>query len=164
VTSNRKPSLVIAGVVVAAVVAVVVAMAALGGGPGTATKAEYQETIVNARDRTDFAFAQITKADSVENLIERLDEAGAAVGDVSGDVSGAAVAEGFEDLNDRLADKLEAFSGALQATADQFEDPSSAGFGLENINSLGFSEWDDVNAVLTEMQDKGLEVELLGRH
>jgi hypothetical protein len=165
VGSNRKPLLVLGGVVVAALVAVVIAMAALGGGgQETAAKADYQATIVIARDRVDFAFAEIGKADSIENLIERLDTASARVGAVAEDVDGAAVAPGFEQANDDLADALHRFSWALAATADQFADPSSAGFGLENINSLGFSEWDEVNAVLTEMQEQGLEVELLERH
>jgi hypothetical protein len=160
---NRR-LIVIAGVIAAAALAAVIAMVALGGGRETATKAEYQATIVNARDRVDFAYADITKSDSVENFIERLDEASVRVGAVADDVSGAAVAEGFEDLNDELAERLNAFSSALAATADQFEDPSSAGFGLESITSFGLGEWDDVNATLTEMQKKGLKVELLGRH
>jgi hypothetical protein len=154
----------IAGAIVAAAVAAVIVMNAGGGGTTTATKAEYQATIVNVRDRVDFAYADITKADSVENLIERLDAAGATVGAIGGDVSDAAVAEGFEDLNEDLADTLERFGGSMQATADQFRDPTSAGFGLENLNSLGFEEWDEVNEILTSMQEKGLEVELLERH
>ena len=164
VDARRKRILVGAGIVVAASLAAVVAMSAFGGGKGTATKAEYQATIVNARDRVDYGYAQITKADSVENLIERLDQASAAIGATAGDLDGAAVAPGFEELNDRLVAKLRKFSDALAATGDQFADPSSAGFGLDSITSLGFGEWDDVNAILTEMQKKGIKVELLQRH
>lgn len=147
----------------AAVVAVVIAVTAMGGDK-TATKPEYQATIVNVRDRVDFAYAQITKADSVENLVERLDVASAAIGDVASDVRGAAVAPGFESLNDDLAAKLDKFSDALAATSEQFQDPASAGFGLDSITSLGFTEWDDVNEILAQMQKKGLKVELLERH
>jgi hypothetical protein len=162
-TWNRKTLLVLSGVAVAAVVAVVVAVTAMGGDK-TATKPEYQATIVNVRDRVDFSYAQITKADSVENLVERLDVASAAIGDVADDVRGSAVAPGFESLNGDLADKLDKFSDALAATSEQFQDPSSAGFGLDSITSLGFTEWDDVNEILTEMKKKGLEVTLLERH
>jgi hypothetical protein len=163
VPSNLKALLALGGVAVAIVVAVVIAVTAMGGDK-TATKPEYQATIVNVRDRVDFAYAQITKADSVENLVERLDVASAAIGDVADDVRGAAVAPGFESLNDDLADKLDKFSDALAATSEQFQDPSSAGFGLDSLTSLGFTEWDDVNAILTEMQKKGIKVELLQRH
>lgn len=162
--TQTKRLVAIAGVIIAAVAAAVIAISALGGEDKTATKAEYQATIVSARDRVDFAFAQIAKADSVENLIERLDTASAAVGAVADDVGDAAVAPEFEQLTDDLAAKLHQFSDSLAATADQFADPSSAGFGLENINSLGFGEWDEVNEILTSMQEKGLEVELLERH
>ncbi len=155
--------LVLVGVAVAAAIAVVIAVTAMGGDK-TATKPEYQATIANSRDRVDFAYAQITKADSVENLVERLDVASVAIADVADDVRGAAVAPGFEGLNADLAAKLDRFSDALAAAADQFQDPTSAGFGLDSITSLGFTEWDDVNAILTKMQEKGLEVELLERH
>lgn len=163
-SSRTKQLLVAGGIIVAAVVAVAIALAAAGGGKETATKAEYQVTIVSARDRVDFAFADITKSDSFENLIERLDTASLRIGAVADDVDNAAVAKGFEDLNAELAERLDRFSGALAATADQFQDPSSAGFSLESLNSLGFSEWDEVNATLAEMQKKGLKVELLARH
>jgi hypothetical protein len=160
-----KQALVVGGVVVVvAVVAVAIAMATSGGGKGTATKAEYQATIVNARDRVDFAYADITKSDSVPNLIERLDTASLRISAVADDLDNAPVAMGFEDLNAQLVTKLEKFSGALAGVADQFEDPSSVGFGLESLTSLGLGEWDEVNAVLTEMQKKGLKVELLERH
>ena len=160
---NRRLILIV-GAIVAAALAAVIAMVALGGGKETATKAEYQATIVNARDRVDYAYADITKSDSVENLVERMDKASALIGAVADDVGDAAVAAGFEELNSELVDRLSAFSSALAATADQFEDPSSAGFGLESITSLGLGEWDDVNATLAEMREKGLKVELLERH
>jgi hypothetical protein len=163
VTGNRKSLLVLGGVAVAAIVAVVVAVTAMGGDK-TATKPEYQATIVSTRDRVDFAYAQITKADSVENLVVRLDAASAAVKDVAGDLRDAGVAPGFEGLNENLAGRLDAFSASMAATADQFDDPSSAGFGLDSITSLGFGEWDEINAILTKMRKKGLEIELLERH
>jgi hypothetical protein len=164
VDSRTKRILVIAGVIAAAALAAVVAMVALGGGDKTATKAEYQATIVNARDRVDYGYAQITKADSVENLIERLDTASVIIGEVADDVDAAAVAPGFGELNADLAARLAKFSGALAAVADQFADPTSAGLDLGSMTSLGFGEWDDVNAVLTSMKEQGLKVELLERH
>jgi hypothetical protein len=163
VSSRTTRLVLIVGVALVAALGVVLAVSAFDG-QETATKREYQETVVGARDRVDFAYAQITKADSVENLIERLDEASAAIEDVADDLSAAAVAPGFEDLNAELASKLQDFSDALAATADQFQDPSSAGFGLDSITSLGFTEWDDVNAILVKMQEKGIEVTLLERH
>jgi hypothetical protein len=150
-------------VAIAAAFAVAVAVNVLGG-TETATKQDYQATIVSARDRVDYAYAQITRADSVENLVERMDQAAAVIGAVSDDVGEAPVADGFETLNTKLASKLSQFSDSLAAAAAQFQDPSSAGFGLDQITSLGFTEWDDVNAILTSMQEKGLDVELLQRH
>jgi hypothetical protein len=60
-------------------------------------------------------------------------------------------------------DALERFSTSLANTADQLRDPSFAET-LPAINSISFPEWDETNAILSEMGKKGLKVQLLQRH
>jgi hypothetical protein len=152
--------------IVAAVVAAFVAAVAIRAfsGPGTATKAEYQATVQNARDRVDYALEQITKPTETDQLPDRFDQAAAVLAATSKDLDNAGVAKGFGDLNARLSDKLDEFSNELTNTAAQFRDPSFASGALGGINSIGFTQWDDVNAILTEMNKRGLKVELLQRH
>lgn len=162
VSSRSTQLVVLAAVALAAAFGVAVALGAFGDGK-TVTKAEYGATVSNARDRVDFALLRITRSESIEDLIGRIDEASAVVGATGDDLDDAGVAEGFDDLHERLVDRLHAFSDELAGTAAQFEDPTFSGV-LGGINSLGFLQWEEVNKVLTQMRDRGLDVQLLERH
>jgi hypothetical protein len=160
-----KPThlLALVGVALAAAFGVAAAILLLGGSD-TASKADYQATVVNARDRVDFALERITRSQSPEELIERIDEASALVGATAVDLDDQGVADGFEDLNDRLIHTLQRFSDELAGTAEQFRDPTFGAGLLDSINSLGFLEWENTNKILVEMNDKGLVVQPLERH
>lgn len=161
--SSRSLRLLVLAIVLAAgAAAVAVALGAFDGGK-PATTAEYRATVANARDRVDFALERITKSDSTEALIRRIGEAAAAVDATADDLDDAAVAEGYADLHAKLVDTLRAFSAELAATAAQFQDPTFGGV-LEGITSLGFVQWEKVNAVLAQMRKRGLDVQLLQRH
>lgn len=161
-SSRSTQLLALAGVAVAAAVAVAVAVLALGGS-STASQADYQVTVTKARDRVDFALVRITRSDSEEELIERIEEASVVVGATAEDLDDAAVAEGFEDENSKLVATLEKFSNELAGTAAQFQDPSFFA-SLSNVTSLGFQEWENVNVILEDMRKQGLEVPALERH
>ena len=162
-TSKTTKLAVLGGAVLVAAFAIAVAVAALDSGRGTATRAEYAETVSNTRDRIDFALVRITRSGSQEELIERIGEASTAVGAAGDDLGEADVATGFESLHDRLVSTLDDFSSELAGTAAQFEDPTFAP-NLQGINSLGFLEWENVNRILADMKKKGLRVEPLERH
>jgi hypothetical protein len=163
VASRWNRLLVLGGVLLVAAFAIAVAVAALDSGREEATRAEYTATVTNTRDRIDFALVRITRSQSEEELIERIDEASTAVGAAGDDLGDAGVARGFENLHDRLVSTLDDFSSELEGTAAQFQDPTFAP-NLQGINSLGFLEWENVNKVLADMRKKGLEVDLLERH
>ena len=91
----------VAGAVIAIGLAVV-----LLGDDATASRADYQATVVNTRDRVDFAYARIAKSQSIDELIERMDEASAVIGKTASDLDDAGVAEGFEDTNATLVTRL----------------------------------------------------------
>lgn len=161
--SRSSKLLVLVGTVLVAAFAIAVAVAALDGGRETATRDEYARTITSTRDRIDFALVRITRSQSMEELIQRIDDASTAVGATRDDLDDAGVADGFEGLHDRLVDTLDRFAEELEGTAAQFQDPTFAP-NLQGISSLGFLEWENVNKILAEMKEKGLQVELLERH
>lgn len=154
--------LVVLAAVVGAALAIALAVFLLGD-EATASRADYQADVVNARDRVDFAYARITGSGSIDELIERLDEAAAVVGKTAEDLDGSGVAEGFEDANATLVTRLEAFSTVLASTAEQFRDPTFGG-ALGGITSLSFPEWDAVNTVLADLKKQGIQVDQLQRH
>lgn len=142
---------------------VAVAVIAIGGEEATASRADYQASVVNGRDRADFALEQITKSESPEELVERIDEAAAVVGDVADDLDGTGVAPGFEEDHDRLVEAMDGLSVELANTAAQFRDPSFTA-ALPGINSLSFPQWDAVNRVLADLKERGIDVTQLERH
>jgi hypothetical protein len=159
---TRSGVLALVAVGVATAIAVVVAVLVLRDS-GPTSREDYQAVVVNARDRVDFAYGRIAQSGSIEELIERIDEAGVVVGDAASDMDDEGAPDGLEDEHERLVDALNAFADVLASTAAQFRDPTFAGT-LPGITSLSFPEWDAVNAVLADLDEQGIEVEQLARH
>ena len=156
-------AVVVAGVVAAGVVAAVGIAFGGGGSGGTASKDAYQQTVVNARDRVDFALARIGKSQSTDELIQRINDASDTVGSAAAELDKTKVASGFDADNTQLVVTLQAFSKELANTAATFSDPTF-GSTLANLNSLSFPQWDKVNAILADLHARGIEVAPLARH
>ena len=159
---TRRTWLLIVAVAGAAAVAIGVAAFTLGGGDDSASSEDYELTVVNTRDRTDFALSRLSKAQSLEELLERMDEAAAAVDSAAGDLDGAGVPGTFEDETERLVEQLRMLAADVQGTADQARVP-----GFENILNgaagLNFESWDRINAILAELRKQGIDVQPLAR-
>lgn len=149
-------------VAVASAAAVAIAGITLGGGDSASQEA-YQETVVNARNRIEFALAKLAQAQSLEELLGRLEEAAIVVDDAAVDLDQAGVADGFEDENDKLVQALGAFSSELSGTAETMRDPTFAP-ALPRLTSLSFKRWVVVNRILGDLKKQGIDVEPLARH
>jgi hypothetical protein len=144
----------------------VVAAALVGagcGGSGTASAQELEETVVLARDRVDFALAEVTRAESKDEFLERMDRASDTIGDAAGEVDDVGAPERYRDDVDLLATSLEQLAFDVQATADQVRQPDFGGL-LEGIRGLSFESWNSVNRALSRLALKGIDVEPLERH
>jgi hypothetical protein len=163
VSSKRLGIVAIVGVAIVALVTTAVVGIALGGGKDTTTQAEYQSTVVNARNRIDYALERIAESQSIDELTNRLDEAGVLINDAAGDLDDTAVAGGLEDENLQLVTTLRSYSSALSGTAATLRDPSLAP-ALEGFNSLSYPQWNTVNRILAKMKRQGINVPPLYRH
>lgn len=146
---------------IAAVAGAVLVVAASGSDPASA--AEYEAAVVNTRDRADFALASIQEAQSEEEFLDRLDEAGTLIEDAAGDLDDVVAPARFEDESERLVRRLSQLSADLRGTAAQARE---AGFEdlLSGAAGLNFASWDAVNAILAQLRKQGVQVEPLGRH
>ena len=124
---------------------------------------EFEQSIVVTRDRADFALERITRADSEEELLARMDEAADTIDDAASDLEGVGSSKDYESEVDNLVDSLHELAFDVQATADQIRQP---GFGdlLIGTRGLSFESWDNVNLALAGLIGKGIEVALLERH
>jgi len=141
-----------------------VAMLAFGCGESSMPSVqEFERSIGATRDRVDFALARITRAQSKDELLERMDEAADTIDGAASDLDGVETPKDYESEAGKLVDSLHQLAFDVQATADQIRQP---GFGdlLTGTKGLSFESWDKVNLALAGLIGKGIEVALLERH
>lgn len=133
------------------------------GGGGSPSAAEYEAAIVDTRDRVDSALARIPQAQSEDDFLDRLDEAGEVIEAEAGDLDDVGAPERFEDENERLIRHLRQLGAALHGTAEQAR---VTGFDklLSGASGLNFESWDKVNAIFRTLRQQGVEVRPLARH
>ncbi len=154
--------LVIGAVAAVGVVALVAVGLLLGDDERSTSEGEYQTAVVNTRDRVDFALGRLSKAQTLEELLDRMDEAAETIDDASGDLDDLAAPSDLASPHERLVDQLGQLAADVQGTADQARVP-----GFEDILSgaagLNFESWDEINAILAELRRQGIEVDPLAR-
>ncbi len=152
----RRPALLVA--------LVLIAFAAGCGGSSTASKEDYAASVVNTRDRVDFALAQITVGKgSRETLLDRMEDAAALIDDAAGDLDDAGAAEGFEDETEKLVADFHELAGGLEGVASDARHPELGGI-LPTTKGLEFPGWVKANRVLASLERQGIDVEPIGSH
>jgi hypothetical protein len=133
------------------------------GRGGSASAQEVERSVVSTRDRVDSSLARITQAQSKDELLERMQEAAAAIGAAAGDLDPDGAPAEYEGDVAELVDSLRQLAVDLDATAEQI---GEAGFGdlLTGAQGLSFESWDRVNLALARLNRKGIEVAPLERH
>jgi len=141
--------------------ALVVVVSGCGG--GAPSVAGLERSIVTTRDRADLALARVTQAPNEEELLERMQEAGAAIDDAAGALEAGGAPAGYEDDVAELVESLRRLAADVEATAEQVGKPGFEGL-LTGAQGLSFESWNQVNAALAALRRKGIEVEPLARH
>jgi hypothetical protein len=134
------------------------------GSSDALSKQEYAEAVVAARDRVDFALAQITVGSGdVEDLIERMETAADRIDEAADDFDSGGSADGFADETEELVDAFHQLAAGLAGTA---HDASVEGMEdlLSGTNALQFPGWTKANRVLASLDEQGITVEPIGSH
>ena len=147
---------------VVAIVAVVAVGLALGDDDSSTSQEDYQTAVVNTRDRVDFALGRLSKAQTLEDLLDRMDEAAETIDDAAGDLDNLAAPTELTSPHERLVDQLGQLAADVQGTADQARVPGFEDI-LNGAAGLNFESWDKINAILMELRRQGIEVEPLAR-
>ena len=134
-----------------------------GCGGGEPTVAGYEQNVVAARDRTDYALARITRAQSLDEMLKRMDEAEVVIARSADELEDDGAPESYTDENEKLVTSLRALANDVGLTADQVRIPGQEGF-LSGARGLSFENWDKVNLALATLIGEGFDVQLLGRH
>ena len=147
---------------VAAIVAIAVVGLALGGDDGPTSQDEYQVVVVNSRDRVAFALGRLSKAQTLDEFLTRMDEAADTIDDTAGDLDDAGAPSDLADSQERLVEQLRQLADDIQGTADQARTPGFEDI-LQGAQGLNFESWDEINAILAELRRQGIEVDPLAR-
>lgn len=110
------------------------------GESGTPSVQELERSIVATRDRVDFALARITRAQSKDELLGRMDEAADTIGDAAHDLEVGGASKDYESDVGNLVESLQQLAFDVKATVDQIRQP---GFGdlLTGTRGLSFESW-----------------------
>jgi len=143
--------------------AVLLVLAAAGcGGGGTASPADYSEAVVLNRDRVDFALARITRAQSVDELLKRMEEASVVIDKAAGDLDDKGAPEEYQPEAGNLVKQMRQLSVDIQATAEQAQQPGSEGLVTDpHLQGLSFDSWTNMNKALAGLADKGINVAIV---
>jgi len=134
-----------------------------GCGEGAPSVAELERSVVTARDRADVALARVTQAQNEDELLERMQEAGAEIEDAAGALEAGGAPAGYEDDVAELVESLRRLAADVEAIAEQVNQPGFEGL-LTGAQGLSFESWNQVNAALAALRRKRIEVEPLARH
>ena len=133
----------------------------LAGCGGGASKEDFQQDVVAARNDADAGLRQVVQATSPEDLLERLKLAAVEVRGAASDVRQSEAPGELEEERDRLADDLLALSDEIIGTVETLESfPDQA----NATRALNFEQWNSVQASLAALRREGVDVPALGRH
>lgn len=139
----------------------IVATALAGCGGSDATKEDFRQGVLAARNDADAGLEQVVQATSVDDLLSRLRIAAVVVRGAASDVREADAPEELEDERAQLANRLLALSDEIVATVETLEAfPDKA----LSTSAFNFVEWDAVQAELADLRKQGVKVPPLERH
>jgi hypothetical protein len=132
------------------------------GGSGEPSAEEFGEAVVLNRNRVDFALGRIVRAQSIDELLTRMDEASIVIGKAADELDDTGAPADYEPEATNLVKAFRQLSIDIQATADQARVP---GFETllsdKGLQGLSFDSWDQANKALAGLAGKGIQVSIL---
>jgi hypothetical protein len=147
---------------VVALAAATLLAAGCGGGGGTSVE-DYEDAVVTTRERVDSSLERVTQAQSLDEVLERMNQAAIAINAGADDVDQTGAPEKFEEETEQLVTGLRQLATDLEATAAQMREPGFTEL-LTGGQGLTFESWTRVNRVLAKLREQGIDVEPLARH
>ena len=146
----------------AALVLALAALVAGCGGTPTLSKPDYQASVVKARDRTDYALAQITQVKTKQAFLNQMETSADLIDNAADDFAGAGSAKGFEDTTSKLTEQFRQLAADLRGTSRQIDVPDYA--DLLNSEGISFQSWVNINNIFASLGKQGIVVAPLKRH
>jgi hypothetical protein len=147
--------------VLALLLTLVLAAAGCGGG-GTSSPADYAEAVVLNRDRADFVLTRITRAQSRDELLNRMEEASVVIDKAASDLEDKGAPDEYEPEASNLVKQLRQLSVDIEATAEQAQQPGFESLITDpHLQGLSFDSWTKMNKALAGLAGKGITVTVI---
>jgi predicted nucleic acid-binding Zn-ribbon protein len=130
------------------------------GGDGPSEE-EFATQVRESRDRTDAALEHVTRAQSYDDLLDRIYLAGDAARSASEDLEETGAPSALEEDAEQLTRALRDLGDELSATADALNDEQFEG---STVEGLEFENWNKVQTALGDLRKQGVQVPPLARH
>ncbi len=150
----------ISAVAIAAAAAFFIVLAAGGLGGGT-SREDFQTQVVHSRNRVDANLEFVTKAQTWDDLLERIDAAGGQAREAADDLADKGAPSDLEDPAAELILALRALGDELSATSEALDDPRFEGSAIQGLE---FDNWNRVQLALKDLREQGIDVPPLERH
>jgi hypothetical protein len=147
---------------VVALAAAVLPAAGCGGDGGTSVE-DYEDAVVTTRERVDSSLERVTQAQSLDELVERMNHAAIAINAGADDIDETGAPEEFKDETEQLVTGLRQLATDLEATGAQIREPGFTEL-LTGLRGLNFDSWTKVNSALGTLREQGIDVQPLARH
>jgi hypothetical protein len=132
-----------------------------GCGGGGASKEDFQQDVVDARDRVDAGLAQVTEAGDFDELLSRLEIAADESSKAASDLGEADAPSELQEDKRELQDAMRALAEEILGTVEAFD---SLGPTAPITRGINFAAWNTVQTELADLRQAGIAVEPLGRH
>ena len=134
------------------------------GGSSTVSKEDYTDSVVSARDRVDFALAQITVGSGdMDDLVERMEAAADKIDEAADDFDGSGSADGFDDETDEAGRRLSPARGGSCRHGARRERRRD-GRPTDRHERAAVPGWTKANRVLASLDEQGITVEPIASH
>lgn len=130
------------------------ALTACGGGDDEASADELEQRITEAQQTAQSELEGLGEADSADSLRESAGQAADAIREQADALANVDAPEGLEAARDRFVDTLRALADRLEEQAETVDE----GDVDRLLDRLGGLDSEDVEGVLQELRDAGLEI------
>ena len=141
---------------------VLVVATGCGGGKSEPSREDYAKAVVLNRDRVDFVLARITRAQSVDELLTRMEEASTVIERAAGELDDTGAPSEYQPEADNLVKQMRQLGVDIKATADQAQQPGFEGLVTDpHLQGLSFDSWTKMNKALAGLAGKGIKVAII---
>lgn len=124
------------------------------------SREDYEAEVRKVRNRVDFALERIATAQTFNEVVRRVDQAGVETSKAAERLEEVGAPSDLDGEAEKLVSALEAFGDELRTTSEALGNSVGTNLG-QQLSGLNFQTWNRVQTAFRGLQDQGIEVQPL---